>query len=119
MSHILPDHDLPPHPISRLNENDMKQKLKQSLDKIKKPSTLAKCVKMSHDEIENIKNGIINGDSLINIQHQHRELQSKLKNSNSTSDIEIVGGRLKFYKGKQSKVASVGCFFFARMQWRR
>jgi hypothetical protein len=76
----------------------MKQKLKQNLDKIKKPS-LTKCVKMSNDEIENIKNGIINGDSLINIQHQ-RELQSKLKNSNSNQDIEIVGGRLKFYKGE-------------------
>lgn len=78
----------------------MKQKLKQSLDKIKKPSSLAKCVKMSSDEIENIKNGIINGDSLINI-HQKRELQLKLKNSSATQDIEIVGGRLKFYKGKQ------------------
>lgn len=79
----------------------MKQKLKQNLDKIKKPSSLTKCVKMSNDEIENIKNGIINGDSLINIQHQQRELQSKLKNSSSNPDIEIVGGRLKFYKGKK------------------
>lgn len=77
----------------------MKQKLKEKFnvaDKVKKPS-FTKCVKMSK-EVENLKNGILNGDSLINhIQHP----QSNLGNSNADRESKsIVGGRLQFYKGK-------------------
>jgi hypothetical protein len=80
----------------------MKQKLKEKFnvgDKVKKPS-FTKCVKMSK-EVENLKNGILNGDSLINhIQHQQQK-QSKLGNSNADREAKsIVGGRLQFYKGK-------------------
>lgn len=80
----------------------MKQKLKEKFnvgDKVKKPS-FTKCVKMSK-EVENLKNGILNGDSLINhIQHQQQK-QSKLSNSNADREAKsIVGGRLQFYKGK-------------------
>lgn len=80
----------------------MKQKLKEKFnvgDKVKKPS-FTKCVKMSK-EVENLKNGILNGDSLINhIQHQQQK-QSKLSNSNADRESKsIVGGRLQFYKGK-------------------
>ncbi|CRK94877.1 CLUMA_CG008369, isoform A [Clunio marinus] len=77
----------------------MKQKLKEKFnvgDKVKK-STFTKCVKMSK-EVENLKNGILNGESLINIQHQQQK-QSKLGNSNVDRDTKsIVGGRLQFYK---------------------
>lgn len=80
----------------------MKEKLKEKInvgDKVKKPC-FTKCVKMSK-EVENLKNGILNGESLINhIQHQK---QSKLGNSNADRDTKsIVGGRLQFYKGKYS-----------------
>lgn len=80
----------------------MKQKLKEKFnvgDKVKKPS-FTKCVKMSK-EVENLKNGILNGESLINhIQHQQQK-QSKLGNSNADREAKsIVGGRLQFYKGK-------------------
>jgi hypothetical protein len=86
----------------KIYKNDMKQKLKEKFnvgDKVKKPS-FTKCVKMSK-EVENLKNGILNGESLINhIQHQQQK-QSKLGNSNADRDAKsIVGGRLQFYKGK-------------------
>lgn len=86
----------------KTHENDMKQKLKEKFnvgDKVKKPS-FTKCVKMSK-EVENLKNGILNGESLINhIQHQQQK-QSKLGNSNADREAKsIVGGRLQFYKGK-------------------
>lgn len=79
----------------------MKQKLKEKFnvaDKVKKPSH-TKCVKMSK-EVENLKNGILNGDLINHIQHQQQK-QSKLGNSNAERDGKsIVGGRLQFYKGK-------------------
>lgn len=89
----------------------MKQKLKEKFnvgDKVKKPS-FTKCVKMSK-EVENLKNGILNGESLINhIQHQQQK-QSKLGNSNADRDAKsIVGGRLQFYKGE----FRIGRAFFA------
>lgn len=79
----------------------MKQKLKEKFnvgDKVKK-SSFTKCVKMSK-EVENLKNGILNGDLLNHIQHQQQK-QSKLSNSNADRDTKsIVGGRLQFYKGE-------------------
>lgn len=101
----------------KISKNDMKQKLKEKFnvgDKVKKPS-FTKCVKMSK-EVENLKNGILNGESLINhIQHQQQK-QSKLGNSNADRDAKsIVGGRLQFYKGKclisapRSRLASNYC----------
>lgn len=80
----------------------MKQKLKEKIsvgDKVKKPS-LQKCLKMSKEN-ENLKNGVLNGDSVITKNHSQ---QLKL-NNNSNVDREtakIVGGRLQFYKGKLS-----------------
>lgn len=64
-----------------------------------KKSSFTKCVKMSK-EVENLKNGILNGDLLNHIQHQQQK-QSKLGNSNADRETKaIVGGRLQFYKGK-------------------
>lgn len=85
----------------------MKQKLKEKInvgDKVKKPS-FQKCVKMSK-EFENLKNGVLNGDSVIS--NNHTQQQQKL-NNNSNVDREattkaIVGGRLQFYKGKKNSL---------------
>lgn len=82
-------------------ENDMKAKLKEKFNVHKKAAaTFTKCVKMSK-EVENLKNGILNGESLLShIQHQQQK-QSKLGNSNADRDSKsIVGGRLQFYKGE-------------------
>lgn len=85
----------------------MKQKLKEKInvgDKVKKPS-FQKCVKMSK-EFENLKNGVLNGDSVISNNHTQQQPQQKL-NNNINVDREattkaIVGGRLQFYKGNSS-----------------
>lgn len=91
----------------------MKQKLKEKFnvgDKVKKTS-FTKCVKMSK-EVENLKNGVLNGDSVIvnnHIQQQQQQQQTKLNNNSnvdSTTTKAIVGGRLQFYKGKYN-------FFFS------
>lgn len=79
----------------------MKAKLKEKFNVHKKAAaTFTKCVKMSK-EVENLKNGILNGESLLShIQHQQQK-QSKLGNSNADRDSKsIVGGRLQFYKGE-------------------
>lgn len=81
----------------------MKQKLKEKIsvgDKVKKPS-LQKCLKMSKEN--EMKNGVLNGDSVITKNHTQQQQQLKL-NNNSNVDREtakIVGGRLQFYKGKR------------------
>jgi hypothetical protein len=80
----------------------MKQKLKEKIsvgDKVKKPSSLQKCLKMSKEN-ENLKNGVLNGDSVITKNHTQQQLKL---NNNSNVDREtakIVGGRLQFYKGE-------------------
>lgn len=91
----------------------MKQKLKEKInvgDKVKKPS-FQKCVKMSK-EFENLKNGVLNGDSVISNNHTQQQ-QQKL-NNNSNVDREaaaatkaIVGGRLQFYKGNSLSLYSL------------
>lgn len=93
----------------------MKQKLKEKInvvDKVKKPS-LQKCVKMSKEN-ENLKNGVLNGDSVISNNHnQQQQQQHKLSNNNNSNNVDreasnttksIVGGRLQFYKGKRNEV---------------
>ena len=80
----------------------MKQKLKEKFnvgDKVKK-TNFTKCVKMSK-EVENLKNGVLNGDSVISNNHIQQQQHTKLNNSNVDSTTKaIVGGRLQFYKGK-------------------
>ncbi|KAG5670951.1 hypothetical protein PVAND_001180 [Polypedilum vanderplanki] len=54
-------------------------------------------------EIENLKNGVLNGDSVITNNHiqQQQQQQTKLNNNSnvdSTTTKAIVGGRLQFYK---------------------
>lgn len=87
---------------SNLLKNDMKQKLKEKFnvgDKVKK-TNFTKCVKMSK-EVENLKNGVLNGDSVISNNHIQQQQHTKLNNSNVDSTTKaIVGGRLQFYKGK-------------------
>jgi hypothetical protein len=53
-------------------------------------------------EVENLKNGILNGELINHIQqHQQQKQSSKLGNSNADKESKsIVGGRLQFYKGK-------------------
>ncbi|CAG9807035.1 unnamed protein product [Chironomus riparius] len=78
----------------------MKQKLKEKFnvgDKVKK-TNFTKCVKMSK-EVENLKNGVLNGDSVISNNHIQQQQHTKLNNSNVDSTTKaIVGGRLQFYK---------------------
>lgn len=75
----------------------MKQKLKEKInvgDKVRKPS-FQKCVKMSKEFDQNLKNG----DSVIS--NNHTQQQQKLNNADRDATTKaIVGGRLQFYKGK-------------------
>lgn len=85
----------------------MKQKLKEKINagvKVKKTS-FQKCVKMSKEN-ENLRNGVLNGDSVISKTNHIQQQQQKLNNNNNsnvdreTTTKAIVGGRLQFYKGK-------------------
>lgn len=91
----------------------MKQKLKEKFnvaDKVKKTS-FTKCVKMSK-EVENLKNGVLNGDSVIT-NHTQQQQYKKLNNSNvDTTTKAIVGGRLQFYKGKYRPLCMSRFFFY-------
>lgn len=96
----------------------MKQKLKEKInvgDKVKKPS-FQKCAKMSKEN-ENLKSGVLNGDSVViskanHIQQQQQQQQKLNNNNNSNVDREtttkaIVGGRLQFYKGKKNSLKKI------------
>lgn len=91
----------------------MKQKLKEKInvgDKVKKPS-FQKCAKMSKEN-ENLKSGVLNGDSVVisKANHIQQQQQQKLNNNNNsnvdreTTTKAIVGGRLQFYKGKKNSL---------------
>lgn len=94
----------------------MKQKLKEKInvgDKVKKPS-FQKCAKMSKEN-ENLKSGVLNGDSVViskanHIQQQQQQQQKLNNNSNvdrETTTKAIVGGRLQFYKGKKNSLKKI------------
>jgi hypothetical protein len=93
----------------------MKQKLKEKFnvgDKVKK-TNFTKCVKMSK-EVENLKNGVLNGDSVISNNHIQQQQHTKLNNSNVDSTTKaIVGGRLQFYKGKYRPRYKQKKYFFS------
>lgn len=100
----------------------MKQKLlKERFSVISdktKTKSLTKCVKMSK-EVENLKNGLMNGDSTTVIQyHKQQKQSSKLGNSVSDRDTKsIVGGRLQFYKGKNIRACMLDILTSTKLRW--